>query len=471
MYDKAVYDAFDLEIDVRNLESMPLTLGVNGDPRIIDVMDRADKSKRIRIRHPQEIDALVLHQMQCCYELPNPLWGMPVHFAILPDGKIFQLHPIQAFLESSNGFNRRSVAVEFAGNFPDVNGKWLVHEKFIENRRQTMRAKGVPETKIQAWVQKFIDDNKNQVTPQQIEAGRYLVRYLMRALQPARGLTHIFAHRQASSKRENCPGPDIWYHVGQWAVENLRLKDGGSEYRIGKGNPIPNAWRNLGRQPRPARQPEVPSQTNRKSPEYIRWVQQSLNQVLASALVVDGKLGPKTRSDIRTFQQRAGLQPDGIMGSKTEVALRAAGAPPPPSVTAPSPAPATPPDIVSVRGIQVARQIAAQVESLLTAATRDGIQLSGWGYRSTARQIDLRRKHCGPTHYDIWEKPSNQCTRPTARPGRSMHEKGLAIDFTYNGKTIPSHTNPGFQWLKRNASRFGLYNLPSEPWHWSVNGN
>ena len=23
----------------------------------------------------------------------------------------------------------------------------------------------------------------------------------------------------------------------------------------------------------------------------------------------------------------------------------------------------------------------------------------------------------------------------------------------------------------RNASRYGLYNLPSEPWHWSTNGN
>ncbi|MDP9072547.1 MAG: hypothetical protein M3N68_14935 [Actinomycetota bacterium] len=30
---------------------------------------------------------------------------------------------------------------------------------------------------------------------------------------------------------------------------------------------------------------------------------------------------------------------------------------------------------------------------------------------------------------------------------------------------------PGFQWLAGNASRFGFYNLPSEPWHWSVNGN
>lgn len=128
------------------------------------------------------------------------------------------------------------------------------------------------------------------------------------------------------------------------------------------------------------------------------------------------------------------------------------------------------PDIVSVRGIRVARQIAPQVASLLAAAEADGVRLGGWGYRSKQSQIELRKRHCGTSHYDIYQKPSSQCTPPTARPGASMHEKGLAIDFTHNGRGITSRTNPGFQWLSRNAARFGLRNLPSEPWHWSVNG-
>ncbi|MCE7987629.1 MAG: hypothetical protein DYG89_41220 [Caldilinea sp. CFX5] len=128
------------------------------------------------------------------------------------------------------------------------------------------------------------------------------------------------------------------------------------------------------------------------------------------------------------------------------------------------------PDIVSVRGIQVARQIASQVEALLAAAEADGVKLSGGGYRSTERQIALRKQNCGSSHYDIYEKPSSQCSPPTAPPGRSQHEKGLAIDFTYNGQGIKTRNNPGFQWLASNAARFGLKNLPSEPWHWSVDG-
>jgi LAS superfamily LD-carboxypeptidase LdcB len=139
-----------------------------------------------------------------------------------------------------------------------------------------------------------------------------------------------------------------------------------------------------------------------------------------------------------------------------------------------NPTPSVPtgaPDIVSVRGIKVARQIAAQVEALLAAATRDGVKLSGGGFRTSEQQINLRIAHCGGnTHYHIYEKPSSECTPPTAPPGRSNHEKGLAIDFTYNGQTIKSRSSPGFLWLAQNAAKYGLYNLPSEPWHWSVNG-
>lgn len=132
--------------------------------------------------------------------------------------------------------------------------------------------------------------------------------------------------------------------------------------------------------------------------------------------------------------------------------------------------PGTPAEIVQVGKIRVARPIAPQVASLLAAAQADGIQLSGGGYRSRQSQIALRRKHCGPTDYDIYRKPSNQCHPPTARPGNSMHERGLAIDFTRDGKLIKTRSDPGFRWLSQNADRFGLYNLPSEPWHWSING-
>jgi LAS superfamily LD-carboxypeptidase LdcB len=123
--------------------------------------------------------------------------------------------------------------------------------------------------------------------------------------------------------------------------------------------------------------------------------------------------------------------------------------------------------LTTVRGITVASEIAGRVESLLAAAQADGFALSGSGYRSSDGQIAARRANCGG---DVYNKPASQCRPPTARPGQSMHERGLAIDFTWNGRLISSG-NAAFQWLRSNAGRFGLSNLPREPWHWSTNGN
>jgi len=146
-----------------------------------------------------------------------------------------------------------------------------------------------------------------------------------------------------------------------------------------------------------------------------------------------------------------------------------------PPTTLPSPADPLPviptPVLRTVRGITVAASIADQLAALLDAATAAGLKLSGWGFRDPQQQIDLRRAHCGPTDYDIYQRPASQCSPPTARPGLSMHERGLAVDFTCNGVTIPSRADPCFVWLAASASGFGLFNLASEPWHWSTNGN
>ena len=118
-------------------------------------------------------------------------------------------------------------------------------------------------------------------------------------------------------------------------------------------------------------------------------------------------------------------------------------------------------------GITVNCQIAEQVRSMIAAAAASGVSLSGGGYRDPARQIALREQNCGSSYYAIYQMPSSQCSPPTARPGSSQHELGLAIDFS----NCSSRGSACYRWLAGNASRFGMYNLPSEPWHWSVNGN
>ncbi len=121
-------------------------------------------------------------------------------------------------------------------------------------------------------------------------------------------------------------------------------------------------------------------------------------------------------------------------------------------------------------GIEVHVDIVDNVRRLLADAAAAGVELAGGGYRDSEGQIRARRANCGTSNYAIYEMRSSQCSPPTARPGRSMHEQGKAIDFTYNGALIRSRSGKGWEWLNANANSYGLYNLPSEPWHWSVNG-
>ncbi|HXH04873.1 MAG TPA: M15 family metallopeptidase [Candidatus Nitrosotenuis sp.] len=125
--------------------------------------------------------------------------------------------------------------------------------------------------------------------------------------------------------------------------------------------------------------------------------------------------------------------------------------------------------ICNVRGITVNASISDQVEAMLAAAPPE-LGLQGTGFRTVTRQAQLREQNCGPGQYNIWKKPSGQCRPPTAIPGESEHEQGLAVDLSSNGVLIRSRSSAAFQWLKANAARFGLKNLPSEPWHWSTSG-
>ena len=130
--------------------------------------------------------------------------------------------------------------------------------------------------------------------------------------------------------------------------------------------------------------------------------------------------------------------------------------------------------LVTVRGIQVHADIAPALEGLLSEAEAAGVVLSGWGHRTTESQISLRRQHCGGPGVDdataVYLVAPGACSPPTAKPGTSMHELGLAIDFTNAGASISSHDDPAWIWLNEHAAEYGFQNLPSEPWHWSING-
>lgn len=117
--------------------------------------------------------------------------------------------------------------------------------------------------------------------------------------------------------------------------------------------------------------------------------------------------------------------------------------------------------------IRVHRSIVDMASTMVFAAAVDGVALNGFGWRTVESQVALRHAHCGSSPEQVYLVPASSCSPPTARPGSSMHERGLAIDFS----NCSARTTACYQWLAEHAHRYGFYNLPSEPWHWSVNGN
>nr|WP_281357182.1 D-alanyl-D-alanine carboxypeptidase family protein [Cellulomonas septica] len=116
--------------------------------------------------------------------------------------------------------------------------------------------------------------------------------------------------------------------------------------------------------------------------------------------------------------------------------------------------------VVTSTGVRVHPCLAAAVDELMLAARAEGVDLHAWGWRSREQQIALRAQNCSA---------SGVCYPPTAPPGTSRHERGLALDFTVGGGVV-QHGTDAYRWLVEHAPAYGLKNLPSEAWHWSVDG-
>lgn len=123
-------------------------------------------------------------------------------------------------------------------------------------------------------------------------------------------------------------------------------------------------------------------------------------------------------------------------------------------------------DTTTVYGVTVHRNVAYAFKRMIDDARADGVVLSGGGFRTKQRQIELRKINGCP---DVWTAPADSCRVPTAIPGRSLHEIGLAVDVTSGGRTL-TRKSKAFTWMVANAGRYGFVNLPSEAWHWSITG-
>lgn len=117
------------------------------------------------------------------------------------------------------------------------------------------------------------------------------------------------------------------------------------------------------------------------------------------------------------------------------------------------------------QNIQVNSQISQQIDQMLKDALNP--ELGGGANLDMTFVADSFRSMEDQEYF--WAKYQNGTGNLAAQPGYSNHQMGLALDLRCNGGIFEG--SPCFAWMQANGASYGMFNLPSEPWHWSVSGN
>lgn len=159
-----------------------------------NIFSHGNASARRRV---ESISGIILHQTSFVSADISRMDYVIANFVVMQDGTVLKVRDPSMQLNSI-GTNQHAIDIEFVGDYSNA-----------RELRDPLNVSGPPIT--------------------QLHAGRELITFLRRNY----AITSIYAHSQFTPK--NCPGPQLWYNVGEWAVRQ------GLSSR-GRGNPVPADW-------------------------------------------------------------------------------------------------------------------------------------------------------------------------------------------------------------------------------------
>lgn len=183
----------------------------------MNIIDRTQHSSRIlqtrdhrriinagQVQPVSQIRGAFLHQTSFYNPDLDRYNYIIAHYVVLRSGVVLKVREPTTVLNSVSA--GRAVDIEFEGDYPS----------YRRLRRNSWGAL------------------LRYPTVPQLLAGRALLQELTNSL----GISHVWAHLQASNlERDNCPGPQIWFNVAEWAVQNLGLSS------TDLARSIPPEWR------------------------------------------------------------------------------------------------------------------------------------------------------------------------------------------------------------------------------------
>lgn len=191
---------------------------------LIDIRGKHDRPKLYKCRRePLDVCGVTLHQTGC--EMPKTAMGwrrLNAHIGVTQEGLAIIVNDPLDWIWHAQGLSRRTIGIEIEGNYPGL----------VDNPKTLWRGGGGP----------------NSLNPDMLSALGVVFNWLTDWFDDnGANLEYVFGHRQSKDTRIADPGQEIWQQVAiPWMTE-MAATDGGDEYYLGSGRPIPNEWAADGR--------------------------------------------------------------------------------------------------------------------------------------------------------------------------------------------------------------------------------
>lgn len=170
-----------------------------------------------------KVTGICLHQTACVLGERPARWDtVGAHCGVTRSGQVIWLHDYDKLVVHGNGWNTQTVGIEIDGLYAGVEGDLST----IWNDPST------PQREV-----------GQVLTSESVEATCQLIRQICEEVRRHGGqIKALVAHRQASINRRSDPGEAIWKRIALPMSAELGLHDGGPNFKLGNGYPIPEKW-------------------------------------------------------------------------------------------------------------------------------------------------------------------------------------------------------------------------------------
>ncbi len=171
-----------------------------------------------RKRTWRRIRGVTLHQTGCRMSRKPKRWdNLNAHIGITEDGVIVLANDPTDMIWHAQRLSPSTIGIEISGNFLGIE----------EKPNSYWKPGGGPQ----------------HLNALQIKAADRLFDWLLAEFERnGQPWTRVQAHRQSSRTRSGDPGSRVWQEIAMPWIEKLGATDGGPDWKVGTGKPIPREW-------------------------------------------------------------------------------------------------------------------------------------------------------------------------------------------------------------------------------------